>query len=103
MFDSAFLVVVVSATFLLAGAIKGVLGMGLPTVAMGLLSVVMAPAKAAAILVIPTLITKIWQMAAGPTLIAIRRRLPPSAFRGWFFIGLLALGGYMFLRGVRLA
>ena len=36
------------ATFVLAGLVKGVIGLGLPTVAMGLLAVVMAPAQAAA-------------------------------------------------------
>lgn len=40
-------------TFLGAGLIKGVTGMGLPTVAMGLLGTVMPPAEAAAMLVIP--------------------------------------------------
>ena len=37
-------------TFLLAGFVKGVIGLGLPTVSMGLLSLVMAPAKAASLL-----------------------------------------------------
>jgi uncharacterized protein len=32
-------------TFLLAGVVKGVIGLGLPTVSMGLLSLVMAPAR----------------------------------------------------------
>ncbi len=74
MSDAAFLVIVVALTFLLAGLVKGVVGMGLPTVAMGLLSVAMPPAEAAAILVIPTLITNIWQMAAGPALLALVKR-----------------------------
>jgi uncharacterized protein len=38
---------VATLTFLLAGFVKGVIGLGLPTVSMGLLSLVMAPAKAA--------------------------------------------------------
>src|SRR5687767_4680814 len=41
------LAVFIAAVFLLAGGIKGVLGLGLPTVGMGLLSVVMPPAQAA--------------------------------------------------------
>jgi len=41
----------VTLTFLLAGMVKGVIGMGLPTVAMGLLSLLMAPVQAAALLV----------------------------------------------------
>ncbi|MGT2491239.1 hypothetical protein ACU4GD_13765 [Cupriavidus basilensis] len=35
-------------TFLLAGLVKGVVGLGLPTVAMGLLGLAMPPAQAAA-------------------------------------------------------
>lgn len=68
------LAVFIAAVFLLAGSIKGVLGLGLPTVAMGLLSVVMTPAQAAGILVIPALATNIWQVAAGPALLALIRR-----------------------------
>ena len=64
----------VAAVFLLAGGIKGVLGLGLPTVGMGLLSIVMTPAQAAGILVIPALVTNIWQVALGPTLLALVRR-----------------------------
>jgi uncharacterized membrane protein YfcA len=64
----------IAAVFLLAGGIKGVLGLGLPTVGMGLLSIVMTPAQAAGILVIPALVTNIWQVASGPTLLALLRR-----------------------------
>lgn len=48
--------------------------MGLPTVAMGLLGVVMPPVQAAALLVIPSLVTNAWQMIAGPKLLPILRR-----------------------------
>jgi hypothetical protein len=63
------------ATFLLAGIVKGVIGMGLPTVAMGLLAVVLPPAEAAALLVIPSLVTNVWQLLAGPSFGALARRL----------------------------
>ena len=66
--------VFIAAVFLLAGGVKGVLGLGLPTVGMGLLSIVMTPAQAAGILVIPALVTNIWQVALGPTLLALLRR-----------------------------
>jgi len=52
--------------FVLAGFVKGVIGMGLPTVLVGLLSLVMSPAQAAALLVVPSLITNIWQFFFGP-------------------------------------
>ena len=51
----AFTVVV----FLVAGWVKGVVGMGLPTVAMGALGLVIAPVQAAALLVVPSLVTKV--------------------------------------------
>jgi uncharacterized protein len=63
------------ATFVLAGVVKGVTGMGLPTVAIGLLGLLMIPAKAAAFLVIPSLVTNLWQYLAGPRRILILRRL----------------------------
>ncbi len=67
----------IAAIFLLAGFVKGVIGMGLPTVAMGLLGTIMPPAQAAAILVIPSLVTNVWQLLAGPAFGALIRRLWP--------------------------
>lgn len=66
-----------AAIFTLAGLVKGVIGMGLPTVAMGLLGLVMLPAQAAALLVVPSLITNLWQLAAGPHFLGLIRRLWP--------------------------
>lgn len=74
---SLFLLTVVALTFLLAGFVKGVTGMGLPTVAIGLLSLVMPPAQAAVLLVVPSLVTNVWQLAAGPSFRPLSRRLWP--------------------------
>lgn len=63
--------------FALAGFIKGVIGLGLPTISMGLLAVVMPPVEAAALLIVPSLLTNVWQMVAGPSLAAVVRRLWP--------------------------
>ena len=63
----------IGATFLLAGLVKGVIGMGLPTVAMGLLALALPPAEAAAILVVPSLVTNVWQLLAGPRFAALAR------------------------------
>ncbi|MDR6287867.1 putative membrane protein YfcA [Inquilinus ginsengisoli] len=65
----------IALTFLLAGFVKGVLGLGLPTVAMGLLGLAMAPAQAAALLVVPSLVTNLWQLFAGPRFGGLLRRL----------------------------
>jgi uncharacterized membrane protein YfcA len=68
---------VVVAVFVLAGLVKGIIGLGLPTIAMGLLGTLMTPSRAAAILVIPALLTNIWQMWDGPALAVLLRRLWP--------------------------
>jgi len=67
----------IGASFMLAGFVKGVVGLGLPTVAMGLLSLAMAPVQAASLLIVPSMVTNIWQLAAGPALRALLRRLWP--------------------------
>ncbi|WP_100634995.1 sulfite exporter TauE/SafE family protein [Pseudomonas qingdaonensis] len=74
-------------TFVLAGTVKGVIGLGLPTVAMGLLGLAMSPAQAAALLVVPSTVTNLWQLAAGGHLRALLRRLWPMQLM--IFIGTL--------------
>jgi len=69
--------ILIGATFLLAGLVKGVIGMGLPTVAMGLLALALPPAEAAAILVVPSLVTNVWQLLSGLRFAALARRLWP--------------------------
>jgi uncharacterized protein len=70
-------VLTVALTFVAAGLVKGVAGMGLPTVAMGLLGLAMAPAEAAAFLVIPSLVTNVWQFLSGPHRLVLLRRTWP--------------------------
>jgi hypothetical protein len=70
-------IVAIAAVFLLAGFIKGVLGLGLPTVSVGLLAVAMPPSQALAIVIVPAIVTNIWQTFVGPYLRDIIRRLWP--------------------------
>lgn len=72
--DIAIAVLAVTVTFVLAGMVKGVIGMGLPTVAMGLLSLVMPPVQAAALLVVPSLVTNVWQWLAAPGSVRVLQR-----------------------------
>lgn len=51
----------IAGVFVLAGTVKGITGMGLPTVAMSLLALWMAPSQAAALLVVPSLMTNAMQ------------------------------------------
>jgi uncharacterized membrane protein YfcA len=74
--DTLFLAAVAGA-YLLAGFVKGVIGLGLPTVAIGLLGLMMTPAQAAAILLVPSLATNVWQGLAGGELRGLLRRLWP--------------------------
>ena len=75
--DAALVLAAIAGAFLLAGFVKGVIGLGLPTVSIGLLGLLMTPAQAAAILVVPSLVTNVWQAAVGGTLLALARRLWP--------------------------
>ncbi|WPN97445.1 sulfite exporter TauE/SafE family protein [Pseudomonas sp. MUP55] len=79
------LTLLVMGTFLLAGTVKGVIGLGLPTVAMGMLGLAMLPAQAAALLIIPSTVTNLWQLALGGHLSVLLKRL-------WPMFVLIALG-----------
>ena len=63
-------------TFLLAGVVKGVTGMGLPTVAMAVLGALASPLVAASLMIVPSFITNVWQLLAG-------RSLRPLLHRFW--------------------
>lgn len=79
-------VLMVVLVFVLAGCVKGVTGMGLPTVAMSLLGLWMPPVQAAALLVIPSLATNVAQ-CRGPHLRALATRLWP----GWLVIAVVTV------------
>ena len=87
------LLLFIAAAFLLAGFVKGVIGLGLPTVSMGLLAVAMPPSHALAIVIVPAVVTNIWQTFVGPYLRDIIRRLWPlmaGTFIGiWLNAGML--------------
>jgi len=75
--DSPTILLATAGAFLLAGFVKGVIGLGLPTVAIGLLGLLMSPTQAAAILVLPALITNVWQAAIGGHLKPLTMRIWP--------------------------
>lgn len=83
----------VAVAFVVAGFIKGAVGIGLPTVVVGLLSIVMAPTQAAQLMVMPALATNIWQMASGPALGALLRRY--ATMIAAIFAGTFATVGFM--------
>lgn len=76
MFDSVTLLAI-AATFLLGGAVKGVIGLGLPTVSLALLTVAVGLPNAMALLLIPSFITNLWQALVGGNGTLILHRLWP--------------------------
>lgn len=95
------------AVFLLAGMVKGVIGLGLPTIAMGLLGVVMLPVQAAALLLLPSFVTNVWQAMAGRALPRLLMRLWPmllaSCLGTWAGADLMAGDGRIAAGGLGLA
>ncbi len=79
--------------YLLAGAVKGTIGLGLPSIAIGLMAIVMPPAQAAALLIFPSLITNVWQGLVGGHLRPLLARFWPlllgSLIGVWFGGGVL--------------
>ena len=53
------LLALIAATFLLAGAVKGVIGLGLPTVSLGILTAALDLPTAMALLLVPSLATNV--------------------------------------------
>ncbi len=76
MFDGL-LLLAIALTFLIAGTVKGVIGLGLPTVSLALLTVTVGLHSAMALLLVPSLVTNIWQASVGGNGRAILRRLWP--------------------------
>lgn len=73
--------------FLLAGFIKGVVGFGFPVVALIVLTLAIGLFDALAIIVVPTIVTNIWQAFSGPYLKAIFERM-------WIYF-VFAMGGIL--------
>lgn len=71
------LIAAAAAILLLAGFVKGVIGFGLPSIAMGLLSLMMSPTQAAALLLVPNMMTNVVQGLNGPALRPLLSRMLP--------------------------
>lgn len=73
----------IATAFAVAGAVKGVIGFGLPTLSLGILTAVLDLHTAMALLIVPSLVTNVWQAITGGNGRAIWRRL-------WLFLSLAA-------------
>ena len=64
-------------TFLLAGTVKGIIGLGLPTISLAILAIVFDLTTAMALLLVPSFLTNLWQaMAGGKPGLLIRQLWP---------------------------
>ena len=73
--DGASFSALIALVFVLAGVVKGVVGLGLPTLSMALLALMMPPSQAAALLIVPSLITNLWQVRPWSFLRPLLRRI----------------------------
>jgi hypothetical protein len=71
------IILAVAGTFLLAGTVKGVIGLGLPTVSLALLTVAYDLPSAMGLLLVPSFVTNLWQALTGGNGKAILIRLWP--------------------------
>ena len=78
-------IAIVTAVFLIAGLVKGIVGMGLPTVSLGLLALAFGPKEAIALMLVPSLITNIWQGVVGGALSVLLKRL-------WSLLAMVCVG-----------
>ncbi len=95
---------IVALTFLLAGSVKGVTGLGLPSVSLALLTATLGLKAAMAILIVPSFVTNVWQAAVGGHLLSILRRtwslLLAVCIGTWFGVGILAKANADLLAGL---
>lgn len=76
------LIAIVGLAFLLGGLAKGVVGMGLPTVSIAILGTALGPHEALPLMVVPALLTNMWQAAIGGHFRALFRRFWPLLLAG---------------------
>ena len=65
------------AVFLLAGTVKGLVGLGLPTIVIALTSLVLPLTESIAMIALPTIVTTLWQASVGGNFRRIARRQWP--------------------------
>jgi uncharacterized membrane protein YfcA len=92
MFDPVILAAIVG-TFLIAGTVKGVIGLGLPTLGIGVLTAVIDLPTAMALILVPSLVTNLWQAVVGGHGKEILRRIWPFLLMAtaMVWVGALAL------------
>ena len=97
-------IVLIGLAFILAGFVKGVIGLGLPTVSLALLTTGFGLIPAMGLMIIPSLITNLWQAIEGGGLLKIASRFWPmmiAVVAGiWIGGNVLVTSNAMFLTGL---
>jgi len=86
-------IALVSIVFILAGLVKGVIGLGLPTISLVLLTMAIDLPSAMSLMLVPSFATNVWQMVAGGNAITVFNRIWPFLVAAGFtvWIGAIAL------------
>ena len=94
----------VTVAFLFAGTVKGIVGAGLPTFSLPILALGLGLQEGIALIVIPAIVTNVWQGLVGGQLAALTRRLGTfliaTVIGSWGGAIILANAGAMLLSGV---
>ncbi len=97
-------ILIVTFTFLFAGTVKGVIGLGLPSVSLALLTATLGLKDAMAIMLIPTFCTNILQGIVGGHFKFITKKFATlmiaAALGTWFAAGILAKSEAALLSGL---
>ncbi|MEM8974169.1 MAG: sulfite exporter TauE/SafE family protein [Pseudomonadota bacterium] len=72
---SAEILALAAVTFFLAGVVKGVVGLGLPTVTLAVFTATIGLKPAMALLLVPSFVTNCWQAVVGGSFWALLRRM----------------------------
>lgn len=90
--------------FLLAGGVKGLIGVGLPTVSLALLVHLVPLRDGAALMVTSAVVTNIWQASSGGHGIALLKRFWPMlamlCAATWIGVGILAASDQHLMSGI---
>ncbi len=91
------MIALIAATFFVAGLVKGALGMGLPTIVLGVLAAPLGLKEAIGFMLLPSLCANLWQGLVGGALIELLRR-----FWAYFLVAILGIAiGVAVLAGGR--
>ncbi|MGI9426715.1 MAG: sulfite exporter TauE/SafE family protein [Hyphomicrobiaceae bacterium] len=90
------ILVLAGVTFFVAGLVKGVVGLGLPTVTLAVFTATIGLQPAMGLLLVPSFVTNLWQGVVGGSLLQLLRRL------GWLLI-MVCAGTWMGVHVLTLA